>query len=169
MVCFWLGRYCTNQLISLSEFPVIYEQSKRMWNVVTSLLISGSGSSRKKSLSVLEWKIKAIFHSTKSVIPKVCSTDLWLSARLAQVFRQSLNKSILCASRTKNSLNASHTKKVWEPLYWTKLHNRTTSFNQCYCCKLLTVIGFCSFQSIRVTAESFSLMITLPRLDLYIA
>ncbi len=24
MVYFWLGRYCTNQLISLSEFPVIY-------------------------------------------------------------------------------------------------------------------------------------------------
>jgi hypothetical protein len=26
MVYFWLGRHCTNQLISLSEFPVIYEQ-----------------------------------------------------------------------------------------------------------------------------------------------
>ncbi len=26
MVYFWLGRYCTNQLISLSEFPVIYGQ-----------------------------------------------------------------------------------------------------------------------------------------------
>ncbi len=25
MVYFWLGRYCTNQLISLSEFPVIYD------------------------------------------------------------------------------------------------------------------------------------------------
>jgi hypothetical protein len=27
MAYFWLGRYCTNQLISLSEFPVIYGYS----------------------------------------------------------------------------------------------------------------------------------------------
>jgi hypothetical protein len=39
MVYFWLGRYCTNQLISLSEFPVIYG----------SMLTSSSSSSRSSS------------------------------------------------------------------------------------------------------------------------
>jgi hypothetical protein len=46
MVYFWLGRYCTNQLISLSEFPVIYGQTysnicgEKAFILVSTLLIS---------------------------------------------------------------------------------------------------------------------------------
>ncbi len=32
MVYFWLGRYCTNQMISLSEFPVTYGQTRLLMN-----------------------------------------------------------------------------------------------------------------------------------------
>ena len=43
MVYFWLGRYCTNQLISLSEFPVIYGKLETvlkfelLWCFVTNI------------------------------------------------------------------------------------------------------------------------------------
>ncbi len=51
----------------------------------------------------------------KSVIPKVCSADHWWSARLAQMVRQSLFKSIYCAPRSAKIFKWSVHPKVWEP------------------------------------------------------
>ncbi len=50
-----------------------------------------------------------VLHNT--VIPKVCSTDHWWSARLAQVVRQSLYKSVFCALQSIKIFLV-----VWKPL-----------------------------------------------------
>jgi len=47
----------------------------------------------------LMWKVHLLI-TNRAVIPKVCSADQWWSARLAEVVRESLYKSIFCPSRT---------------------------------------------------------------------
>jgi len=47
----------------------------------------------------ISWPLLTGGHFT-AVIPKICSVDHWWSARLAEVVRESLIKTIFCASRT---------------------------------------------------------------------